>query len=210
MLSVLRDFTSNFVKKCALKDFFGASWFSWSLVALYIAELCFWPARTRKNFELFELQACLWPGAQIWFSHKWRKLVAASLVSHCIDGYSCLHYWKEFRSATFQVLDWKLFVLHFDGNACNLVDFKSAWTETCMNCSNFFLFWGHQFSSIVSSRFILVCSSKMLVLFNHRFLYYQLTSFSKVMQLLLHFSCVFQPIYRRGSDENLWLLLKTK
>ena len=60
------------------------------------AWMCFWPAKTRKNLELFEMHTCLWPGAQIWFRHKWRKLVTASLLLPCIDGYSCLRYWDEF------------------------------------------------------------------------------------------------------------------
>ena len=52
--------------------------------------------RLEKNRELVEMHTCLWPGAQIWFRHKWRKLVTASLLLHCIDGYSCLRYWNEF------------------------------------------------------------------------------------------------------------------
>ena len=37
-----------------------------------------------------------WPGAQIWFRHRWRKLVTASLLLHYIGGFSCLRYWNEF------------------------------------------------------------------------------------------------------------------
>ena len=75
-------------------------------MALRVPEMCFWPAKTRKNLELFEMHTCLWPGAQIWFRHKWRKLVTASFLLHCIGGYSCLRYWNEFISAVFHVLDW--------------------------------------------------------------------------------------------------------
>ena len=44
--------------------------------------------RLRKILEFFEMHTCLWPGAQIWFRHKWRKLVTAYLLLRCIDWYS--------------------------------------------------------------------------------------------------------------------------
>ena len=72
------------------------------------------------------MHLCHWPGAQIWFRHKWRKLVTASLLLLCIDGYSCLRYWNEFFSAVFQVLDWSFLVLHFYGNVCNWIP-KVIW-----------------------------------------------------------------------------------
>ena len=37
--------------------------------------MCFWLAKTRKKLELFALHTCLWPGAQMCFRQKWRKLV---------------------------------------------------------------------------------------------------------------------------------------
>ena len=67
---------------------------------------CWWPCaclkcvsglrRLEKKLGFFEMHTCHWPGAQIWFRHKWRKLVTASLLLHCIDGYSCFRYWNEF------------------------------------------------------------------------------------------------------------------
>ena len=81
---------------CALKDVHGACYCTCSLVALRVPEMCFWPAKTRKNLELFEMHTYLWPGAQIVFRLKWRKLVTASLLLHCIDWYSCFRFWKEF------------------------------------------------------------------------------------------------------------------
>ena len=91
------------------------------MVALRVPEMRFWHAKTRKNLELFEMHTCLWPGAQIWFRHKWKKLVTASLLLPCIDGYSCLRYWNEFFPAVFQVLDWSFLVLRFDENVCNWI-----------------------------------------------------------------------------------------
>ena len=96
------------------------------MVALSAPEMCFWPAKTIKNFELSEMHTCLWPGAQIWFWHKWRKLVTASLLFHCIDGYSYRRYWNEFCSAVFHALDWSFLVLHFDWNVCNWIP-KVIW-----------------------------------------------------------------------------------
>ena len=95
-------------------------------MALRVPEVCFWPAKTRKNLELFDMHMCLWPGAQIWFWHKWSKLVTTSLLRHCIDWYSCLRCWNEFFAAVFQVLDWSFLVLHFDGNVCNRIP-KVIW-----------------------------------------------------------------------------------
>ena len=78
-------------------------------MALRVPELCFSLAKTRSNLELFEMQTCHWPGAQICFRHKWTPLVTAPLLLHFIDGYSCLRCWNEFFSAVFQVLDWSFF-----------------------------------------------------------------------------------------------------
>ena len=179
-----------YCNKCASKDVIRACWYTCSLVTLRVPEMCFWPAKTRKNLEFFEMHTCHWPGAQTWFRHKWRKLVRASLLLHCIDWYCCLRYWNAFFSAVFQVLDWS-FLLPFDGNVCNwipkviwprmdwiwifcwklvsFVDLLSVWTEVCKKCS-IVLFWRHQNFSIFSLRGILVCSLKKLVFFSHRIL----------------------------------------
>ena len=156
-------------------------------MALRVPEMCFWPAKTRKILEIFEMHTCLSPGAQKWFRHEWRKLVTASVLLHCIDGYSCLRYWNEFFSAVFQVLDWSFLVLHFDGNVCNWIPkvnwlrmdwFWSfllengffRWLHICMdwnlqellNCYSFLTTW---IFLLFSLRGILICSLKMLVLF---------------------------------------------
>ena len=65
-------------------------------MALNVPETCFWPAKNSKILDFFEMHTCLWPGAQKWFGHKWRKLVTASLLLLCIDWYSCPRYWNEF------------------------------------------------------------------------------------------------------------------
>ena len=148
-----------------------------------VSEMCFWSAKTRKILEFFEMHTCLWPGAQIWFRHKWRKLVTASLLLDCIDWYCCLRYWKEFFAAVFQVLDWSFLVLHFDGNVCNWIP-KMIWPRMdwfwgfllgngffrrlhiCMDWKlqellNFFLFFlTTSIFSIFNLRGILVCSLK--------------------------------------------------
>ena len=67
-------------------------------MALRAPEMYFWPAKTRKKIEYFEMHTCLWPGAQIWLRHKWRNVVTASLLLHCIDGYSYRRYWNDFFS----------------------------------------------------------------------------------------------------------------
>ena len=64
-------------------------------MALRVPEMCFWPAKTGKYLEFFEMHTCIWPGAQISFRHNWRKLATASLLRHCIDWYGCLRYWNQ-------------------------------------------------------------------------------------------------------------------
>ena len=131
---------------CALKVVNGACYCTWSLVALCVRERCFWPAKTRKNFELFEMLTCLWPGAQMWFRHKWRKLVTGFLLLLRIGGYSCLRCWNKFFLAVFQILDWSFLVLHFDGNGCNWIP-KVIWPRMDWFCDflleNGFLRWLH-------------------------------------------------------------------
>ena len=158
-------------------------------MALCVPEMCFWPAKSRKNLELFEMHICHWPWAQIWFRHKWRKL--ASLLLHRIDGYSCLRDWNEFsifRLNFPRIALWRK-RLQWDSKSdltttgLFLEIFWSAYASFCrphvcmdwnlhelINC---YSFWRHQIFSIVSSRGILVCSLKMLVLFSHRILYYR-------------------------------------
>ena len=120
------------------------------------------------------MHTCLWPGAQILFRHKWRKLATASPLLHCNDTYSCLGSWNEFFSG-FQVLSWSFLERNvtetfaigvrnwFDhewvifGDFCwimpRYVNFMSAWTKNSMNCSFFIPFWRHQIFSIVREIF---------------------------------------------------------
>ena len=160
------------------------------MAALRLPEMCFWPAKTSRNLDLFEMHTCLWLGAQMWFRHKWRKLVAASHSLHCIGGYSCLRYWNEFFSAVFHVLDWTFLVLRFHRNVCNWIlkviwprkdwfcgfllktDFF-RWLVMCMDWNlqemfNCYSFFTTSIFLIFSLRGILVCSLKKVVLFSHR------------------------------------------
>ena len=84
-----------YCKHCVSNDVNGACWCTCSLVGLRVPDMCFWPAKTRKKLEHFEMNKGLWPGAQIWFRHKGRKLVTAPLSFPRIDGYSCLRYWND-------------------------------------------------------------------------------------------------------------------
>ena len=115
-----------YCNSCALKYINGACYCTCSLVALSVPEMCFWPAKTRKNLELFEMHTYLWPGAQIWFRHKRKKLATASVLLHCIGVYTRLGYWNESLSAVVHVLDWGFLVLHFDGDVCICIP-KVGW-----------------------------------------------------------------------------------
>ena len=113
-------------KKCDSKNVNGACFYICSVIARSIPKMYFWPAKTRKNPKLLEMHTCLWPGAQMCFRQKWRKLATHSLLLHCIDGYSCLRYWNEIFSRLFQVFRLKFARVHFDVNACNWVP-KVIW-----------------------------------------------------------------------------------
>ena len=115
-----------YCNNCVLNDVNGACWCTCSLVALGVPHICLWPAKSRKNLQVFEMHTCLWPGAQICFRHKWKKLVTTSLLLPCFDGYSSLRYWNEFFSAVSHNLDWTFFVLHIHGNVCNWFS-KTIW-----------------------------------------------------------------------------------
>ena len=201
-----------YCNNCVLNDVNGACWCTCSFVALRVPHMCFWPAKTRKNLYFVEMHTCLWPGAQIWFRHKWRKLVTGSLYFIVLMGIVTVVIGIRFFSAVFHVLDWSFLLLHFDGNVCNwipkviwpwmdwfwvfclemasLVDFISVWTEICRSCSIFILFWRHQFFSMFRLRGILVCSLKMFLLFRRRILYYGLISFRNARQLHFLSFCV--------------------
>ena len=84
-----------YCNNCVLNAVNGTCWCTCSLVALPVPHTCFCPAKTRKTLYFFEMYTCLWPGAQIWFRHNWRKLVTGSLLLHCIDGYSYRRYWNK-------------------------------------------------------------------------------------------------------------------
>ena len=152
-----------------------------------VSEMCFWPAKTRKILENFEMHTCfdlvLKYGSD---KNEWNWL---QLLFHFIVliGIDAPVIGMNFFSAVFQVLDWSFLVLHFDGNVCNWipeviwprrdrvwgfrsklassVDFKSVWTEICKDCSIVTRFWRHHLFLMLSLRGILVCSSKMLVIF---------------------------------------------
>ena len=91
-----------------------------------VASIVFLACEDQKKPWTFWYAYMSWPGAQIWFRHKWRNLATASLLLDCIDWYSCLRYWNEFFAAVFHVLDWSFLVLHFDGNVCNWIP-KVMW-----------------------------------------------------------------------------------
>ena len=131
-------------------------------MALRLPEMCFWPGKTRKNLEVFEMHTYLWPGAQIWFRHKRKKLIAAFLLLHFIGGYGCLRYWNEFFQLCFmfsiEVFSYcaltETYAIGFQkwfdqqwidfGVFCwkmaAVVDLTSELTETCLNCSIVIIF----------------------------------------------------------------------
>ena len=157
-----------------------------------------WPCACRKcvswkNLEHFEAHTFHWPGAQIWFRHKWRKVVRASLLLHCIDWYSCVRYWNEFFLSCVSgfrlkfsgiALWWKRLQLDSRSdlatNGSILGFFVQKWLlsltsylyglKSAGTAQLLFFFDDMKFVRCFCLRGILVCSLKMLVLFSHRIL----------------------------------------
>ena len=216
---------------CALKYVNEASYCTCSLMALGVPEMCFWPGKTRKSLEVFEMHTYLWPGAQIWFRHKRKKLIAAFLLLHFIGGHSCLRYWNEFFQLCFmfsiEVFSYcaltETYAIGFQkwfdhewidfGVFCwklaSFVDLICVWTGICKKSSIVILFWRHQFFSMFSLRGILVCSLKMLVFLAIGFCNIDWKALVIQRILIFNLFCVFQPIFLGSSGETLWLLLKT-
>ena len=193
VLTVFWCSTSNTVINCVLKDVNGACWRTCSLMALRVPHKCSWPAKTRKKLSFFEMHTCLWPGAQIWFRHKWGKLVTASLLLPCIDWYSCPRYWNEFFLSCVSGFKLKFSRIAFWRKRLQL-DSKSDVTTNGLILGFFVGKWRLSLTSYLcglksakiaqlllfvddviffamsSLRCILVCSSKMLVLFSRRIL----------------------------------------
>ena len=157
---------------------------------LHVPGMCFWPGMTRKELELSEKRTCLWPGAQVWYSHKWRKLVTASPSLHCIDGYKCFRYSTELYRAVFQILEevfsycilTEMFLIGFqkwfDHEWIDFLifSFKNGffcwphiyydWNlKELLNC---YSFWWLRILSMFKLRGNLVCSLKLLVLLSYR------------------------------------------
>ena len=95
-------------------------------MALHVSEMCFWPAKTRKSLELFEMHTChdlvLKYSSDInegnWLQLLFYFIVLMGTVASVIG--------MSFFSAVFQVLDWNFLVLHFYGNVCNWI-LKVIW-----------------------------------------------------------------------------------
>ena len=179
------------------------------------------------------MHTSLGPGAQKLFRHKWKKLNTASFHFGCVGEKSCIVCWNEFFplcfkfqvevfsyctfSETFAIGFQKWFDhkwIDFGVFRCNMaffVDFISACAEICMNGSSVLFVWRDQMFSVISLKGILLCSLKLLMVFNHKVLKYRLLSFNNAMQLVFLSFCVFQSLCFLGSiGKTLWLLLKTK
>ena len=106
-------------KRRDLKDVNGACKWICSLVALRLSEMCFWPAKPRKNLEHFEMHTFFgWPGAQVWLGHKWKNLVTNLFYFIVMMGIVASNFGMSFTSC-FLDLGWSFVVLHFGGNVCN-------------------------------------------------------------------------------------------
>ena len=155
-------------------------------MAVRVPEMCFWPAKIRKTLKFLKcihvIDLELKYGSDI-NERNWLQLLLHFIV---LNSVIASNIGKSFFSAVFQVLNRSFLVLHNDGNVCNwipevvwprmgwfwgfccelpsFVDFISARTDICTNCSVVFRFWRHQIFSMFSLRGIMVCFLKMLIL----------------------------------------------
>ena len=122
------------------------------MVALPKKEMCFWPAKTRKNLDFFEMHTSLEPGAQKLLSFHSRCVSEKSCIVCCneffisVSGFilklsSIALFRKRLQLDSESGLTTNGLILEFlVGVLLVFVDFISAWTEIFMNCSIVFLF----------------------------------------------------------------------
>ena len=153
----------------------------WMLTEPVNAPARWWPCACLKcvsglwrleKLDLFDMDTCLWPDAQIFFRHKWKKLTTAFLFTSvywriqlprllewvsciCVSGFILkfsrivlLRKRLQLGSKTDLITNGVIFVF-FCWYMPRIVDFMSAWTKICRNCSKGFLFWRHRIFSIV-------------------------------------------------------------
>ena len=68
-------------------------------MALPKRKMCFWPAKTRKHLDFFEMHTSLEPCAQNLLRHRWRKMNTASFHFHCVSEKSCIACCNEFLTS---------------------------------------------------------------------------------------------------------------
>ena len=160
-----------------------ACWSICSFVAFRVLQMCYWPAKTRKNLEILRcihvFDLVLTYGSDQnegnWLQLLFYFIVLMGIVASII--------WMSFFSCIL-ILDWTFVVLHFDGAfaigfqklfghewvifGVSLVGLCPVLSTSCVHGLNLdellncFSFWWYQVFSIVSSRGILVCSLKCL------------------------------------------------
>ena len=130
------------------------------MAAPRVPEMCFWPAKTRKNLKFLDAYMT-WTrsaAAQILFRYEKRNRDIASLSLPCFGNivvlfvsflffHLCIKFWFELFwycsvTETFAVRfhnwfdhEWVDFGV-FCKNMPRFVDLISAWTKICKNCSN--------------------------------------------------------------------------
>ena len=110
-----------------MNDVIGACYCTCSLVALRVPEVCFWPAKTRKNLNfsrcihVFDLVLEYCSDLN---ERNWQQLLFYFIVLMA----SCLGYWIGFLSSVFWVSDWRFLVLHFRGNVCKWIP-NMIWSQ---------------------------------------------------------------------------------
>ena len=147
-------------------------------MALRVPEMCFWPAKTRKNlnflrwihvFNLFLLY-CWDISEENWLHLLFYFLVLMGIVSSVI-AMSFLINVSSFRLKFSRIAESRkilqlasktdlftngLNFVFFCWYMPRFVDFMSAWTKICKKCSSVILFWRHQTFSIVWGVFLSV------------------------------------------------------
>ena len=141
------------------------------MVGLRVDEMWFWPAKTRKILNFLRYIHVL-DLVLNYSSHKnERNWVELLFYFNVLMEKAAVILGLSFFKPVYQVLDWSFLVLQYYGNVCSwnpkviwpplgyfgifcwnmpqFVDFISAWTNICKNCSIVILFWRHQFFSLV-------------------------------------------------------------
>ena len=202
------------------------------MVALRVIDLCFWPAKTRKNMNVLRCIHVFGLVLKSFAEMNEGNRLQLLFYFIVLMGIVALVIWLSFSYLGFGcfrlkfssiALSRKRLQLDSESDVTTTGLFLESFVWLCLVLLTpylhivklsgivelFFLFWRHQVFSIASLKGSKVCSLIFLVFCSHRIFEYRLISFSIAVQLYFLIFCVFQSSCPGSCVElSLWLLLQ--